>query len=76
MGMLSELLITNAFWTWSLNLFIDLCKNYGWAIILFTIVLKLILSPLDYMQAQSYYQKLSNASNCPTRDCKIAKTIC
>lgn len=50
MGMLGELLITNAFWTWSLNLFIDLCKNYGWAIILFTIVLKLILSPLDYMQ--------------------------
>lgn len=50
MGMLGKLLITNAFWTWSLNLFIDLCKNYGWAIILFTIVLKLILSPLDYMQ--------------------------
>lgn len=50
MGMLGELLITNAFWTWSLNLFIDLCKNYGWAVILFTIVLKLILSPLDYMQ--------------------------
>jgi len=56
MGMLnsfSQLLITKAFWSSCINFFVDFLKNYGWAIILFTIVLKLILSPLDVLQRKS-----------------------
>jgi len=53
MGMLNnfnQLLITKAFWSSCINFFVDFLGNYGWAIILFTIVLKLILSPLDVFQ--------------------------
>lgn len=53
MGMLnsiSQMLITKAFWSSCINFFVDFLGNYGWAIILFTIALKLVLVPLDVMQ--------------------------
>lgn len=53
MGMLnsiSQMLITKAFWSSCINFFVKFLGNYGWAIILFTIALKLILVPLDVMQ--------------------------
>lgn len=53
MGMLnsfSQLLITHAFWSKCINIFVKWVGNYGWAIILFTIALKLILTPLDVLQ--------------------------
>lgn len=56
MGMLNnlnQLLITKAFWGSCINFFVDFLGNYGWAIILFTIVLKLILSPLDFFQRKA-----------------------
>ena len=56
MGMLnsfSQLLITKAFWSSCINFFVDFLGNYGWAIILFTIVLKLVLSPFDVLQRKS-----------------------
>lgn len=56
MGMLNsfnQLLITKAFWSSCINFFVDFLGNYGWAIILFTIVLKLILMPIDIMQRKT-----------------------
>ena len=56
MGMLnnfSQLLITKAFWSRCINFFVDFLGNYGWAIILFTIVLKLVLTPIDFIQRKS-----------------------
>ena len=52
MGMLeiSQLLITKAFWADCIDLFVKWVGNYGWAIILLTIALKLILSPIDIIQ--------------------------
>ena len=52
MGMLgfSQMLITKAFWAKLINLFVDWVGNYGWAIILLTIALKLVLTPLDILQ--------------------------
>lgn len=52
MGMLgiSQLLITKAFWGDCIDLFVKWVGNYGWAIILLTIAIKLILTPLDIMQ--------------------------
>jgi len=52
MGMLefSQLLITKAFWSSCIDVFVKWVGNYGWAIILLTIALKLILSPIDIMQ--------------------------
>ena len=53
MGMLnsfSQILITKAFWSSCINFFVNFLGNYGWAIILFTVVLKIILSPLDVLQ--------------------------
>ncbi len=46
----SQLLITKAFWADCIDFFVKWVGNYGWAIILLTIALKLILSPLDIMQ--------------------------
>ena len=46
----SQLLITKAFWADCIDLFVKWVGNYGWAIILLTIALKLILTPLDVMQ--------------------------
>lgn len=56
MGMLNsfnQLLITKAFWSNCINFFVDFLGNYGWAIILFTIVLKLILTPFDILQRKA-----------------------
>ena len=52
MGMLglSQLLITKAFWGDCIDLFVKWVGNYGWAIILLTIAIKLVLTPLDIMQ--------------------------
>ena len=52
MGMLefSQMLITKAFWGKCIDLFVKWVGNYGWAIILLTIAIKLILTPLDIMQ--------------------------
>lgn len=40
-------------WTNIINLFAKWIVNYGWAIVVFTVVLKLVLSPLDVMQRVS-----------------------
>lgn len=53
MGMLnsfSQILIAKAFWSSCINFFVNFLGNYGWAIILFTVALKIILSPLDVLQ--------------------------
>lgn len=56
MGVLNnigQLLITKAFWSNCINFFVKFLGNYGWAIILFTVVLKLIMTPLDFLQRRS-----------------------
>lgn len=52
MGMLefSQMLITKACWGKLIDLFVKWLGNYGWAIILLTIALKLVLSPIDVIQ--------------------------
>ena len=52
MGMLetSQLLITKAFWSNCIDLFVKWVGNYGWAIILLTIAIKLILLPIEILQ--------------------------
>lgn len=59
MGMLefSQILITKAFWGKLIDLFVKWVGNYGWAIILLTIALKLALTPIEVMQ------KRTNAKN-------------
>lgn len=55
MGVLNfnQLLITKAFWSSCINFFVKFLGNYGWAIILFTIVLKLVLTPFDIIQRRA-----------------------
>ena len=52
MGMLefSQMLITKAFWGDCIDLFVKWVGNYGWAIILLTIAIKLVLTPLEFIQ--------------------------
>lgn len=52
MGMLefSQMLITKAFWSDCIDLFVKWVGNYGWAIILLTIAIKLVLTPIEIMQ--------------------------
>lgn len=52
MGVLnfSQLLITKAFWGKLIDIFVDWVGNYGWAIILLTIALKLVLTPVEVLQ--------------------------
>ena len=52
MGMLefSQLLITKAFWGKCIDLFVKWVGNYGWAIILLTVAIKLVLLPIEIMQ--------------------------
>ncbi len=59
MGVLkfSQLLITKAFWGKLIDLFVKWVGNYGWAIILLTIAIKLVLTPIEIMQ------KRTNAQN-------------
>ncbi len=49
MEMLTGTLLSSL-WTNIINLFANWIVNYGWTIVVFTIVLKLVLSPLDIMQ--------------------------
>ena len=55
MGMLglSQLLITKAFWGKCIDLFVKWVGNYGLAIILLTIAIKLVLVPIDIMQKRT-----------------------
>lgn len=46
----SQMLITKACWGKLIDLFVKWLGNYGWAIILLTVVLKLVLSPIDIIQ--------------------------
>ena len=59
MGVLefSQLLITKAFWGKLIDLFVKWVGNYGWAIILLTVAIKLVLTPIEIMQ------KRTNAQN-------------
>lgn len=61
MGMLNsfnQLLITKAFWSSCINFFVDFLGNYGWAIILFTIVLKIVFTPFDVLQRRSMKKQM------------------
>lgn len=46
----ASMLLSSNLWTNIINFFASWIVNYGWAIIVFTICLKLILSPLDIFQ--------------------------
>lgn len=46
----SNLLLTKQCWKTLIDLFVSFLGNYGWAIILFTVALKLVLLPLDIIQ--------------------------
>ena len=46
----SNLLLTTKCWKTLIDLFVSFLGNYGWAIILFTVALKLVLLPLDIIQ--------------------------
>ena len=43
--------------------FVDFLGNYGWAIILFTIVLKLVLTPFDVLQRKSMKKQMKMQAN-------------
>ena len=61
-----SLLLANNFWAIIIDFFADWIVNYGWAIIVFTICLKLVLSPLDIIQRlQSQKQASANAAMQP-----------
>lgn len=51
--MLNSMLLQTDLWTILINGFASWVGNYGWAIILFTVCLKLVLSPLDIIQRRS-----------------------
>ena len=43
----------NGFWQNLIGIMVDLVTNYGLALILFSILLKIVLSPLDFMQRRT-----------------------
>lgn len=52
--MLSDQIVWNTgFWGTLLGFFSDFISSFGWTIILFTIILKLIMSPLEFLQRRS-----------------------
>lgn len=53
MEMLNSLLLKRDLWTILIDVFGNWLSNYGWAIIVFTICLKLLLVPLDIYQRVS-----------------------
>ena len=53
MEMLNSTLLQTDLWTILINNFARFVGNYGWAIILFTVCLKLVLSPLDIIQRRA-----------------------
>ena len=50
MEMLNSMLLAGGMWSTLIKWFAKGIVNYGWTIIVFTIVLKLVLSPLDFLQ--------------------------
>ncbi len=61
--MIISTLLSGNLWTTLIGLFARWVVNYGWAIILFTICLKLVLTPLDVVQrvASSKQTRVMNA---------------
>ena len=53
MEMLNSMMLSSDLWTNLIELFIKWIGNYGWTIIVFTICLKLVMSPLDVLQRTS-----------------------
>ena len=51
--MLTSTILASNFWRVIINSFANWIGNYGWAIIVFAIVLKIIMSPLDILQRVS-----------------------
>ena len=51
--MLNSTLLQTDLWTILINNFARFVGNFGWAIILFTVCLKLVLSPLDIVQRRA-----------------------
>lgn len=67
-------LLSSNLWTIIINFFADWIVNYGWAIIVFTICLKLVLSPLDILQrTASQKQARVTAAMKPEMDALQAK---
>ena len=58
-----NMLLAGDLWQTLIGLFASWITNYGWAIIVFTICLKLVLSPLDIFQrvSSSKQQKVMSA---------------
>ena len=44
-------------WAWFILDVFDFIVNYGWRVVLFTLILKLLLSPVDIMQKISMQQR-------------------
>ena len=53
MEMLNSMMLSGGLWSNLITQFSKWIVNYGWTIIVFTIVLKLVLSPLDFLQRRS-----------------------
>ena len=51
--MVTSTILASNFWRVIINSFANWIGNYGWAIIVFAIVLKIIMSPLDILQRVS-----------------------
>ncbi len=67
-------ILSGNLWTTIINFFADWIVNYGWAIIVFTICLKLVLSPLDVFQRiASQKQARVQAAMKPEMDALQAK---
>lgn len=49
----ASMLLSSDLWTVIIDFFAKWIVNYGWAIILFTVCLKLVLSPLDILQRRA-----------------------
>ena len=73
LAQISQLLSLNDFWNWAINLFVSFIGNYGWAIIVFTVALKLILVPLDYFQRRATIKNTQMQSIVQPEIAKIEK---
>ena len=58
----TSMILSFDLWAWILNGFSSWIVNYGWMIIVFTIILKLVMTPLDiYQRTSSKKQARANA---------------
>lgn len=58
----ASMILSFDLWAWILNGFSSWIVNYGWMIIVFTIILKLVMTPLDvYQRVSSKKQARANA---------------